>query len=567
MASSSRRLTCVALVAALLGGSALVRAPAAGAQEVPDPADPTDVSTPPQVPPTTDATDGPDTPATTVAPEPPEEPTTTAAPAVPEASTTTVPPDPPQAQEAPAATTAAGCDANPFTSLFDQEVRRRWPGRNITAAAYDTRTGCQYRYRSALRITTASVQKTAIMAAVQLQAQRAGRGLTSRERSLIGPMIRTSDDPSSIPLWNQVGGVAGMTAFDRELGLDETREASPWGLTTTSAADRNELLRQLVLGQWGPFSASTRAEARAFLLDVTPSQRWGVTAGVPSSWKVPLKNGFYPSQCCRWRINTSGVIERPGGGAYVVTVLSDGWANDRQGIEAVEFVSRSITAWMLDDIGPFDSPARFARQAFQDLFDRRATFGEEQLVASAVGPSEDRAVDQLAALLSTPAGSHATGDLLRLYLVGLERLPNPDAWAHWLGRLRAGRPLLAIADHIAWSSEYSGGTPLTTGEFVDLAYQRTFGRAPDAAGRAWWIARIDSGRPRGELLVSLSSTNTFRWTSGSQVRVATSFLKMIRRLPHDDERATWEAHLAAGGTSRDVLAFLFDSLAYADRVR
>lgn len=472
----------------------------------------------------------------------------------------------PAAPAPPPAARGAACGENPFSSGFDAEVRHRWPGHRISAAVYDTRTGCQYRYRSDLRITTASVLKIEIMAAVLRRAQREGRGLTATERARITPMIRTSDDPAANALWSSVGGVPGMTALDRELGLAETKQASPWGLTSTSAADRNALLRQLVLGQWGPFTASTRAAARSFLLDVTPSQRWGITAGVPSSWKVPLKNGFFPASCCGWRINTSGVVERPGGGAYVATVLSDGWASQGAGIEAVEFVSRVIASWNLVAIGPHRSPARFAQQETRDVLGRSATFAEEQDRAWRIGTDPRRAGSELARLMGTPDVDATSGAVLRLYLGVLRRNPEPATWSGRVSQLRSGqRTLDQVADSIAWSSELSGGTALTTAQFVDLAYQRVYGRSPSAADRDWWVARIDGGRSRGSLLVGLTSSNTFRWNSSQRVRVTATYLALLRRLPSAGATADWEARLWGGQPLSGLTGALFGSAEYAAR--
>lgn len=461
---------------------------------------------------------------------------------------------------------AGGCTETPFSSGFDAAVRARWPGKRISAAVYDTRTGCQYRYRSDLRITTASVLKTEIMAAVLLRAQRAGRALTARERELIGPMIRTSDDPSANALWSSVGGTSGLGALDRELGLDETRQAAPWGLTSTSAADRNELLRQLVLGQFGPFSATTRSAARSFLLDVTPSQRWGITAGVPASWKVPLKNGFFPASCCGWRINTSGVVERPGGGAYVATVLSDGWPNQSAGVAAVEYVAKVIASWNLVDVGPHRSPARFARHAIRDVAGRTATFAQEQDSAWRIGADTGRAGDELARLLSAPEVDATSGQVLRLYLGALHRLPEASTWSGRVAQLRDGsRSISQVADSIAWSSELAGGPPLTTAEFVDRAHERIFGRRPSSADRAWWTARIDGGVPRGALLLSLVGTDTYRWRSWQQVKVAGAHLATLRRLPTTVELADWEARLWAGTPFASLGDALVASSAYRAR--
>lgn len=463
---------------------------------------------------------------------------------------------------------AGGCTESPFTAGFDAALKARWPSRRIAAALYDSRTGCQYRYRSDLRITTASVLKAEIMAGILLRAQRAGRALTATERSRVAAMIRTSDDPSANALWSSLGGTAAMRSLEQELGLTDTVATSPWGLTSTSAADRNELLRQLLLGQWGPFSASTRSEARAFMLDVTPSQRWGLTAGVPSSWKVPLKNGFFPASCCGWRVNTSGVVERPGGGAYVATVLSDGWATEAQGIEAVEFVSRDLAAWALQSIGPHLSPARFAHQAYVDVLGRHPSFAEEQAVAAKVGPVPSRAGATLASLQADPAVDRTSGALLRLYLTALQAPPSPGTWSGRVSQLRAGQISLGtIADQLAASPAFTGGGALTTSAFVDRAYQQAFGRLPSGADRDFWVRRLDASGHRGELLVNLANTATAKWRTVQRVRVLTAYLTLLRQLPSAGSSADWEARLWAGAPVSDLTGALFGSAAYADRFR
>lgn len=461
---------------------------------------------------------------------------------------------------------AAACLASPFTAGFDAAVRSRWPGRRITAAVYDTRTGCQYRYRPDLRITTASVLKIEIMAGVLLRAQRAGRALTASERALIGPMIRTSDDPSANALWSSLGGAPALARLDRELGLTSTAAASPWGLTSTSAADRNALLRQLVLGQYGPFSAATRATARSFLLDVTPSQRWGITQGVPASWPVPLKNGFFPARCCGWRINTSGVVERPDGTAYVATVLSDGWPSQAAGIEAVAFVSKVVASWNLLPIGPHGSAAAFAHQAHRDVLGRAPSFAEEQAVAWRVGVDAQQMGPELARLLADPSVDGSSGQVLRLYLAALQRLPEPATWSGRVAQLRAHqRSITQVADAIATSQEFTHGVVLSTPAFVDHAYQRAYGRLPSAGDRAWWVTRIDGGAPRGALLVGLISSNTYRWNTGRVVQVAEAFLASLRRTPTAGEQEHWTQELWSGVPLRSLTASLAASPDYRAR--
>lgn len=246
---------------------------------------------------------------------------------------------------APRATgeTAAVCAGrNPFTPALSAELASRYPGNRFTAAVHDLRTGCRFTLSPEARQSTASVIKITIMAATLLRAQDADRGLTAWEIAQIAPMISRSDDPSASNLWVSLGGAAGIQAALDRFGLAETTPVEPkWGASLTSAADQIDLITQVLVGP-GPLDAERRATAREFLLDVVPEQRWGVTAGVPEGWRVPLKNGFFDSVAWDWRINSVGFVEDPAGSGYAAAVLSDGWPGDQPGIEAVELVSTVI---------------------------------------------------------------------------------------------------------------------------------------------------------------------------------------------------------------------------------
>ena len=177
---------------------------------------------------------------------------------------------------------------------------------------FDARTRCEYLYRPERRLTTASVFKVQIMAGVLLRAQQQGRGLTAWERGHLFPMMSVSSDPDANTLWSYLGGVAGMQALDRAFGLPETAPNQVWGLTVTSARDRTRLVRQILHGEYGPLTAPYRALARYYMHHITPSQHWGISAGLPSGWSVALKNGFFASSCCAWRIGSTGFISGPG---------------------------------------------------------------------------------------------------------------------------------------------------------------------------------------------------------------------------------------------------------------
>jgi hypothetical protein len=236
------------------------------------------------------------------------------------------------------------CRPNPFTQANVEDLDRRYPNQAITAHVYDTRTGCHYRLHHENRQRTASVFKVMVMAGTLLEAQNDGRSVTGWELSQLRPMIAESTNGPVRSLWQSFGASPWYRDQGRVFGLEDTivrgDDGTAWGLTTTSASDQVDLLRQVLLGEWGPLDLEGREQAFELMTDVVASQTWGVTAGVPDDWVVAQKNGF-----AGITINSVGWVDEPGpGDGYVVSILSQGWPDHPSGIEAVERVNR----WVAD---------------------------------------------------------------------------------------------------------------------------------------------------------------------------------------------------------------------------
>jgi beta-lactamase class A len=239
----------------------------------------------------------------------------------------------------PARADPSACDQSPFDQRFADELRSRWPRNRFSAEVVDLRTGCTYAFRPDLRMTTASVFKVEAMAGVLLRAQQQHRTVTRQEHDLLGPMITQSADPPASTLYASLGGPAGLARLNGIFGMTATQPApSTWGLTVTSARDQAHLVRQLLVGDVGPFNGASRKLAWRYMGAVVPSQQWGVGEALPPGADFGMKNGFAGSQCCGWRINTVGYVSDPRGGGWVEAVLTDGWASEAAGRQAMSFV-------------------------------------------------------------------------------------------------------------------------------------------------------------------------------------------------------------------------------------
>ncbi len=233
-----------------------------------------------------------------------------------------------------------GC-ADLFGPTFARRLRDRFPGQRFSAHVVDTRTGCEYGLRPDLRITTASVVKVEILGGLLLEAQRAGRSLTDRERRNAEAMMQLSLNPETGAIWSQLGGVAGMTALDRRLGATATTQAQAFGATWSTARDRTTVTLAVLDGR-GPLKWSSVEVAHEIMAGVHPAQQWGISAGVAAGFRAVSKNGFYPMTGYGWRVGSTGFVADPDGGGYAITIMSDHNATQAAGIALVEAIARHV---------------------------------------------------------------------------------------------------------------------------------------------------------------------------------------------------------------------------------
>lgn len=238
------------------------------------------------------------------------------------------------------------CRPNPFTDDFAAQLAADYPGVDITAHVHDLRSNCGYSLNREVRTRTASVFKVMVMAGTLLEAQNEGRPPSELELELMTPMITESANSPVRSLWRSFGGSPWYREQGEIFKLRETSVAadngSAWGNTRTSALDQVGLLRQVLLGDWGPLEETYREVALELMTSVVPEQTWGITAGVPDDWLVAQKNGFAGRTA-----NSVGWVDEPGESeGYVIAILTRGWSNWRNGIPAIERISTEVASVM-----------------------------------------------------------------------------------------------------------------------------------------------------------------------------------------------------------------------------
>ncbi len=220
----------------------------------------------------------------------------------------------------------------------------------VAASVYDLYTGQLWSLGNGVPQDEASIVKVDILET--LLAQSGKRGLSAAQQVLAQNMIEYSDNDAATTLWSDVGGSAGVSAYNASAGLSETSPSlcvqcsgfpwPGWGLTTTTPSDQILLLRRIV--EPNPLLTDAERNYALTLLDnVTPDERWGVNGGVSQQANVALKNGWLPlnSSDTDWQINSIGWVDGTGR-SYLIAVMTTGDPSEQYGIDTIDQLSSLV---------------------------------------------------------------------------------------------------------------------------------------------------------------------------------------------------------------------------------
>ena len=178
-------------------------------------------------------------------------------------------------------------------------------------------------------------------------------------------------------------------------------------------------------------------------------------------------------------------------------------------------------------------------------------------------PAGDRRVPVLAA--SSPASS---SPVVRLYFATFLRVPDYAGLTFNAGLVRNGTVTLTqLADFFAASPEFAATYgALDNTPFVTLLYTNVLGRAPDPAGLAGWVALLNGGYTRGQVLLGFSDSVEYQAAMANEVFVTMMYAGMLRRTPEPAGFNGWVGFLdAATFTREQVINGFFLSTEYYGR--
>ena len=111
----------------------------------------------------------------------------------------------------------------------------------------------------------------------------------------------------------------------------------------------------------------------------------------------------------------------------------------------------------------------------------------------------------------TPEGSGVAGFVDRLYTVALGRASDPVGAADWVNAIRErGQTGADVARGFLYSPEFINKAS-SNEEFVETLYQTFFGRSADPAGLAAWVAVLEGGESRENVIEGF--INSTEWSN------------------------------------------------------
>lgn len=187
-------------------------------------------------------------------------------------------------------------------------------------------------HRWARTAPMASVFKVMLLATYLRRAR--DQALTERDRDLLTPMIRWSDNYTA----QRVRAIVGPTAIRRlarDVDMRHFRLHSTWGLSRTSARDQAHFMYRFE--RYVP----DRHEryARRLLHSIVPSQRWGIPRVTPNDWEVYFKGGWGTGT---GRVTHQVAFLESGARRISVTILTEFSRSHRYGTRTVRGVAARL---------------------------------------------------------------------------------------------------------------------------------------------------------------------------------------------------------------------------------
>ena len=218
-------------------------------------------------------------------------------------------------------------------------------------------------------------------------------------------------------------------------------------------------------------------------------------------------------------------------------------------------------------VGPFANISDFVKQQFQDFIGRSPTASElTEGIAEITNGELSPSLYIVAKALGVPWGS-TRAPVMRLYWAFFLREPDLGGLDYWVSNYHHGMSLDTIAQSFATSSEFKNTyKSLTNTAFVNLVYANVLVRAPDSAGRNYWVDQLTNhGLLRGTLMAKFSESSEGIRVIAPETDVVLLYMGMLTGVPSQAFFDQWSATVGSPAVPAVLAQHLLDSPSYASR--
>jgi hypothetical protein len=222
-----------------------------------------------------------------------------------------------------------------------------------------------------------------------------------------------------------------------------------------------------------------------------------------------------------------------------------------------------------DIFSPGAAAARlFAMQQYRDFLGREGDPAGIQGWADAVAGGSWSRTQVIDAFVQSAEFGGFVAPVVRLYFATFLRVPDYAGLVGNAALVRSGTVTLTqLADFFTASPEFAATYgALDNTQFLTLLYNNVLQRAPDPAGLDGWVALLEGGMSRGQVLLGFSDSTEYQGAMASEVLVTMMYASMLRRTPEPAGFNGWVGFLdAATYTREQVIDGFFLSAEYRGR--
>lgn len=183
---------------------------------------------------------------------------------------------------------------------------------------------------------------------------------------------------------------------------------------------------------------------------------------------------------------------------------------------------------------------QFVDQLYSKFFGRSADGAGRAYWTQLLDSGEVNAAAATLDFLNSAEYSGIAIPIARLYYAAFGRVPDAPGLSYWLAQAKKGQPISSIANDFIRSTEFQTlyGKTTTDSAFVDLLYKNVLGRAVDADGKAFWLARLTTDKaPRSAVLNAFADSSELIINKNPEIKVIVQYQLFTGLTPSKTEIA------------------------------